>query len=107
MVQAEKQGGKPAVPLVPVVASGDGVKLVTEMTLRQQRGKFAIRRQQSFLFSAGQKEIGRGLGIGGSGQQKRIIVAPRLTSGGSKNRAVVARLMKTLEDKCPVGNVDG
>src|ERR1700684_1819950 len=47
--QASKQNGKPCVPLVPVVASPNSVKLEVEMTLSEQLSKFALCRQQTLL----------------------------------------------------------
>ena len=51
--EALKQSGKPCIPLVPVMVSTNGVKFEPKMMLREQRRKFAIRRQQTFLFAAG------------------------------------------------------
>jgi hypothetical protein len=65
--KAAKQAGKPTVPLVPVVTPWDGVKFVTEVTLRKQCGEFAVRWEQSLLLPAGKKKVRRGFGIRGSG----------------------------------------
>src|SRR2546423_6153132 len=77
------------------------------MALSEQRGKFAICRQQSLLFAAGQKKIRRSVWIRGARQSKRIVVSPSLTPGRTKNRFVVARLLKPPNRECSARNVDG
>src|ERR1700737_2287790 len=83
--QASKQAGKTSIPLVPVMASVDRVKLELKMALGEPCGEFAVRRQQPFLFATSQKKVRRGFRFRSSDQDKRIVVATRLASGRPKN----------------------
>ena len=87
--KASKQVGQPCIPLVPVVMTWNRVELESKMTLRELRSEFAICGQQAFLLSARQKKIWNRLGIRSPDQDKRIVVTPRLASGGTENRVKV------------------
>jgi len=94
--KAAKQGGKPCIPLVPVVSSADGVKLEAKLMRLEQRGELAICREEAFLFAAGQENIGSVFGICLANQEKRIVVTARLASGGPEDRMVAARLFEAF-----------
>src|SRR4029077_7215207 len=87
--KALEQSWKPGIPLVPVMISRGRVKFEPKMTPSEQVCKFAIRRQQAFLFATGQEKIREDGGVRGLRQHKRIVVSTCLAPGGSKNRAVV------------------
>jgi Holliday junction resolvase len=58
-----KEGGKPSVPLVPVVAAANRVKLALEMKLGEESGELPVCREQTLLLSAGQKKYGADSGF--------------------------------------------
>ena len=101
------QGGKPYVPLVPVMPSADSVELEPKVMLRELRRELSVCRQQTFLFSASQKKERYGFRICGPYQNKRIVIEPRPASRETKDRVKVPRLLKALYGKCATGNVNG
>ena len=76
-----------------------GMKLVLKVALFKQRGEGAIRWQQAFLFSAGEKQVRHLDRVGGAGEHKRVIIAARLASPRSKDGAVKAPLLNSLDGK--------
>lgn len=51
--QAPKKAEKLLIPLGPVVAAFDNVKLISEMSILENRRKIAVRRQEAFAFTTG------------------------------------------------------
>ena len=83
------------------------MEFVTKMTLPQQRGQFAVRRQQAFLFSACEKKVGGCFRPGPGEQDKGIVIAASWASGRPKNRLEVAGLLEPLNSKRAPWNIDG
>ena len=77
--------GQQSVPLVPIVAPRAGVELQLKTMLGQQCGKLAVGWEETFLFSAGGKNIGDLSWIDLTRENERIVVKPRLTSPRAKN----------------------
>ncbi len=88
------------------MATSNGVKFVPKMSLPKQRSKFAVRRQQAFLFSACEKKVGRCFRACMVEQDKGIVIAAGRAAGRPENRFVVSGLLEPLNGKCAPGNVD-
>lgn len=85
--QALKNACQPLVPLIPVVAAGAGVILISKMILREQFRKPAVRWQQPFLLAAREKNVSSMCWIYSPDKHVRIVVVPGLACPWSKNRA--------------------
>src|SRR5208337_1277578 len=70
--QALKHARQPLIPLIPVVSARNHMELVSKIPALQQCSKIAIRRQQPFLFTAGQKQVRRPCRVDGSSEHKGI-----------------------------------
>src|SRR5215469_6799156 len=104
--QCFKQLGKPSVPLIPVMASLNGVEFGVKVAVGQERSKLAVCRQKAFLLSACQEEVWRRFRIRGSDKNERIIVAPTLASCWPKDQVVMTGLLKPFDGECTSGYID-
>jgi len=93
------------VPLAPVMAVCNSVKLIAEMAGLQHGGESVVCGQKTFLIAASKKKVWSLSRIGGTYEDKRIAGATALASPGTKNRAVLPVLTNPFDGKRTAGNI--
>lgn len=63
LLETLKQRWKPCVPLVPVMATANGVKFVFEVKCGEKHVEITVRRHQALLFAASQEKVRGGFRI--------------------------------------------
>jgi hypothetical protein len=103
--QALEHLGQSAIPLVPIMPAGAGMKLILEPTPLQQRRKSLICGKQSLLLSAAEIQIRHRRRICGSRKNVRIVRAPCVASPPPKDLSVPPVLPHTMPGERSCWNI--
>jgi hypothetical protein len=95
------------VPFAPVVATGLGVELVSEIALAEARGKTAVRFEQGLVFSGGEVDVGSYSGIGGLHKEEGIAGSPRRATVRPKDGPESHALPPSTHCESAAGDIDG